>query len=154
MIKKDTRILICGLHKIVNRAFIRHFKKAGFINVKNTAGASFDMLSKESTEKYFKNYNPYIVIYTGSVSGGIFANIKYPAEFIYKNIIAQTNVINSAKEFKVDRLIFFASSCVYPKNAPQPIKEGSLLTGPLEETSEAYAIAKLTGIKMCQAYNQ
>jgi len=132
---KNARILICGSDKMLNSAFLRYFEREKFTNVS------------------FKDTKPDIVIYTGAVSGGISANIKHPAEFIHKNITEQTSVINSAKESNAGRLIFFGSSCVYPKSSPQPIKEEFLLAGQPEETSEAYAVAKIAGIKMCKAYN-
>ena len=151
---KRSRILISGLHYSVNSSFLRRFKKDGMVNVVDINSGFFDLTDKRGVEKCFNHYKPDIVFYTGSVSGGIRANIEYPAEFIYKNIISAANIIDSAKRSGVKKLVFFASSCVYPKNASQPIRESSLLTGPLEGTSEPYAVAKIAGIKMCSAYNK
>lgn len=151
---KNSRILICGEYQIINKGFLNRFKEDSFKNINHPRGAGLDLTSQKSVTKFFKDYKPEIVIFTGSVSGGIVVNIARPAEFIYKNIISQTNVFDSARKFNVKKLIFFASSCVYPKESRQPIKEEFLLTGSLEKTNEPYAIAKITGIKMCQAYNK
>lgn len=151
---KSSKILISGLHRVVNRALLNKFKKGGFVNVVDTYDQALDLTSQDLVQQYFKDYIPEVIIYTGSVSGGISINIKRPGEFIYKNIVSQTNVINSAKETGVSKLIYFGSSCIYPKHSPQPIKEEYLLTGGLEETSEPYAVSKIAGIKMCEAYNR
>ena len=151
---KNSNILICGLHKIVNKAFLRRFKRDGFTKVEDASDISLDLTSQIEVDDYFKTYMPSIVIYTGSISGGIAANMKRPAEFIYNNMISEANVIHSAKVVGADKLLFFASSCIYPKKSLQPIKEEYLLSGPLEQTSEPYAVSKIAGLKACQAYNQ
>ncbi len=151
---KNSNILICGLHKIVNKAFLRRFRRDGFERVKDTSDISLDLTSQAEVIDYFKIHKPSVIIYTGSVSGGISANIKHPAEFIYKNIISEANIIHSAKVVYADKLLFFASSCIYPKESLQPIKEEYILNGPLEKTSEPYAVSKIAGLKICQAYNR
>ena len=151
---RNQKILVCGLYETVNRAFMRRLKREGFLNIFDTSKTSLDLVSQASVKSCFNDYKPNIIIYTGSVGGGIAVNIKHPAELLYRNTISQANVMNTAKETGIDKLIFFASSCVYPRESSQPIKEEHLLTGSLEETSAPYAISKISGIKMCEAYNR
>jgi GDP-L-fucose synthase len=151
---KNSNILICGLHKIVNKAFLRRFRRDGFEKLKDANDISLDLTSQIEVVDYFKIHKPSVVIYTGSVSGGISANMKYPAEFIYKNIISATNIIHSAKIVDADKLLFLASSCIYPRESLQPIKEEYIFNGPLEKTCEPYAVSRIAGLETCYAYNQ
>jgi GDP-L-fucose synthase len=149
-----TKILICGLHRIVNIGIKKYLKAKGFIDIVDLNDTAIDLTSQEQVRNCFKKHKAEAVIFSGSLSGGIAANMKYPAEFIYKNLISEVNILESARKADVKKVIFFASSCVYPKNSPQPLQEKFLLTAALEETSEPYAVAKIAGIKMCEAYNK
>ena len=149
-----TKILICGLHRIVNIGIKKYLKAKGFIDIVDLNDTAIDLTSQEQVRNCFKKHKAEAVIFSGSLSGGIAANMKYPAEFIYKNLISEVNILESARKANVKKVIFFASSCVYPKNSPQPLQEKFLLTAALEETSEPYAVAKIAGIKMCEAYNK
>ena len=148
----DSKIFIVGHNDSIENSLKGYFKVQGFRHVISNTQDRIDVLNPVSVENFFKKFKP-AYVFLGSIrSGGIAANQKYPAEFIYENSQVQNLVIQAACQYKVKKLLYFSSSCTYPKDAKQPIKESSLLTGPLEPTSEAYAVAKIAGTKMCQAY--
>jgi len=152
MFKKDSRIFIAGVNNITGAALLRRLKKDGFANIIDKP--RLNLLNQELVSSFFEKEKPEYCFLTSIKEGGIEANIAYPADLIYQNLAVQSNVIHSAYKAKVKKLIFFASSCVYPKNCPQPMREEYLLTGRPEVTNESYAMAKIAGIKMCQAYNR
>ncbi|MBI3601317.1 MAG: GDP-L-fucose synthase [Candidatus Omnitrophica bacterium] len=152
--QRDSRIVIIGHqdsleNSLRNYFFSRHFKHV-YTNTRN----HLDVLSGAKVQKFFKDIRPEYVFLGSIRSGGIAANQKYAAEFIYENLEAQDNIIHSAYQAKVKKLIYFAASCIYPKMARQPIQESSLWTGVMEPTSEPYAVAKLAGVKLCQTYRR
>lgn len=150
----NSRILIIGHQDSLENSFWNYFFSKGFKKVYTNSRHSLDVLSQAKVEKFFKEIRPEY-IFLGSVrSGGIAVNQKYPADFIYENLEAQNNIIHNAHRYGAKKLVYFGASCVYPKETKQPIKEGSLLTGIMEETSEPYSTAKLAGIKLCQTYRQ
>lgn len=151
---KNSRIFIVGHNDSIDNALVAHFRLKGFKSVFANTTHGIDVLNQQTVNKFFKDQAPEYV-FVGSIrSGGIVANQKMPGEFIYENLQAQSNVIHAAYVNKTKKLLYFTGSCAYPKEATQPIKEDSLLTGPLEATSEAYSVAKIAGTKMCQAYRQ
>ncbi|MFH0772267.1 MAG: GDP-L-fucose synthase [Candidatus Omnitrophota bacterium] len=150
--RKKSRILVTGDKSPAGAALIRRLKEEGFDNL--IVPPSLKLTNQRAAGFFLKKNKPEYVFLIDVVSGGIMTNCARPAEFIYANLQTQNNIIDSCHKEKVKRLIFFGSSCAYPKNCPQPIKEDYLLTGPLEETSEAYAISKIAGIKMCQYYRR
>ncbi len=133
---------------------MRALQVDGYTNVITRTHAELDLIDQRAVEAFYEQEKPEYVVLAAAKVGGILANSTYPADFIYQNIAIQTNVIHNAWKYGVKRLIFLGSSCIYPRDCPQPIKEEYLLTGPLEETNKAYAIAKIAGIEMCAAYNQ
>lgn len=137
---------------MVGSAIIRELKRRGYINIFAKASSELDLRDQAATRKFFQRERPEYVFLAAAKVGGILANNTYPAEFIYNNLIVEVNTINAAYESGVRKLLLLGSSCIYPKLAPQPIKEEYLLTGALEPTNEPYAIAKIAGIKLCQAY--
>ena len=153
MINKNTKIFVTGHKGLVGSAVVRRLKYFGYKNILTIDRNKLNLEDQSQVFNFFKKKNINSVINTAAKVGGIYANNKYKADFIYKNLIIQTNVIHACYQYKVKNLIFLGSSCVYPRDCKQPIKEGYLLTGKLEETNEPYAIAKISGIKMCEAYN-
>lgn len=151
--KKDSKILIVGHKSLAGAALSQRLNKEGFSKVL-TFSSAFDPLDGKDVKSFFGKNRPDYVFLMDVKSGGIVANCTYPADLIYSNLQVQNNVIRSAWETGVRRLLFVASSCSYPKECPQPMREEYLLTGPLEPTSEAFAMAKIAGIKMCQYYNR
>lgn len=151
--KKDSKILIIGHKSPAGAALSQRLNKEGFDKVL-TFSSAFDPLDGKNVKSFFGKNKPDYVFLMDVRSGGIAANCAYPADLIYSNLQVQNNVIRSARETGVRRLLFVASSCSYPKECPQPIREEYFLTGPLEPTSEAFAVAKIAGIKMCQYYNR
>jgi len=151
MNKKD-KIYIAGHKGMVGSAIFRKLNELGFQNIVYRSSKELDLRNQLSVEKFFKEEKPDIVFLAAAKVGGIHANNTFRAEFIYDNIMIQTNVIHYSWLNKVSKLMFLGSSCIYPRLAPQPLKEEYLLTGLLEQTNEPYAIAKITGIKMCDAY--
>lgn len=149
---KKSKIYIAGHRGMVGSAIHRELKKQGYNNFVLKTSSELDLTQQTAVEKFFKDEKPEYVFLAAAKVGGIHANNTYRAEFIYSNICIQTNVIHAAYENQVKKLLFLGSSCIYPKMAPQPIKEECLLTGPLEPTNEPYAVAKIAGLKMCQAY--
>ncbi len=150
--RRNSRIFIVGHNDSIENSLKKHFRSQGFSHVASNTQDHINVLDPGQIDRFFKKFDPEYVFLGSLRSGGIAANQKSPAEFIYENTQSQNLVIDAACRYSVKKLLYFSSSCVYPKEAKQPIKETSLLTGPLEETSEAYAVAKIAGSKMCQAY--
>ena len=151
---KNAQIYIAGHKGLVGSAILRELQKEGYINIITKSHSELDLKSQTETEKFFSLEKPEYVFLAAAKAGGILANDTYPADFIRDNLMIQTNVIDSAYKNKVKKLLFLGSSCIYPRNSPQPIKEEYLLTNTLEPTNQAYAIAKIAGIFMCQSYNR
>ena len=151
---KGAKIYLAGHRGLVGSSIMRNLKKKGYNNIIYKTSSELDLTRQKEVEEFFAEEKPDYVFLAAAKVGGIQANDKYSAEFIYDNIMIQNNVINSAYENDVEKLLFLGSSCIYPKFADQPMKEEYLLTGKLEKTNEAYAIAKISGIKMCQHYNK
>ena len=151
--KKKEKIFIAGHQGMVGSALVRALKEKGHSNLVLKSHDELDLTVQEKVYSFFKEEHPDYVFLAAAQVGGILANTTYRAEFIYSNLAIQTNVLDAAWKYNVKRLIFFGSSCIYPKHCPQPIKENYLLTGPLETTNEYYAIAKIAGLKTCEAYN-
>lgn len=152
--KKNAKIYVAGGQSgLVGTAIVRNLQKKGYKNVMIRTRKELDLMEKEQVEKFFAKEKPEYVFLAAALVGGILANKTRKADFIYQNLEVQNNVIYSAWKNKVKKLLFLGSSCIYPRNAKQPIKEEYFLTGPLEETNDAYAVAKIAGIKMCQSFN-
>ena len=147
-------IYVAGHNGLVGSAIVRELKKKGFKKIIVASRKQLDLTDQGKVLKFLKKKKPNFIIIAAAKVGGIYSNNKYKAEFIYENLMIQTNIIHSAFLCKIDNLIFLGSSCIYPKKCKQPIKEEYLLTGKLEKTNDAYAIAKIAGIKMCQSYNE
>jgi len=154
MINKNAKIFITGHERMIGAALVRCLKTMGFNNLITKSFSQLKLTNQSEVRKFFLQKEPEYVFLAPIKEGGILANTTYPAELIYTNLQVQTNFIHFAWETKVKKLLFLGSSCIYPKFCPQPMKEEALLTSPLEPTNEAYAIAKIAGIKMCQAYNK
>lgn len=152
--KKDSKIFVAGHHGLVGSAIVRKLEAEGYSNILTRTRQELDLLDQKAVADFFSAEKPEYVFQAAAKVGGIMANKTYPADFIYQNLEIQNNIIHSSYKNGVTKLLFLGSSCIYPKLADQPIKEESLLTGPLEPTNNAYAIAKIAGIKMCQSYNQ
>lgn len=146
------KIYVAGHRGLVGSAIIRHLEAAGYTNLITRTRAELDLLDQKAVANFFAHEQPEYVFLAAAKVGGILANKNSPADFIYKNLQIQNNIIHNAHKSGVKKLLFLGSSCIYPKHAPQPITEDTLLTGPLEPTNDAYAVAKIAGIKMCQAY--
>lgn len=150
--RQNSKIFIVGHNDSIENSLKMHFQSRGFSCVISNTQDCINVLNQSQVNNFFKKFKPEYVFLGSLRSGGIAANQKFPVEFIYENTQSQNLVIDAAYRWKVKKLLYFSSSCVYPKEAQQPIKESSLLTGRLEETSEPYALAKIAGTKMCQAY--
>jgi GDP-L-fucose synthase len=150
--KKTDKIFIAGHRGMVGSAILRKLKKEGFTNFALKTSSELDLRDQKAVQLFFEEEKPDYVFLAAAKVGGIHANNKYRADFIYDNLAIQSNVIHQSFKNDVKKLAFLGSSCIYPKYAPQPMKENALLTGELEYTNEPYAIAKIAGIKMCQAY--
>ena len=151
---KDSKIYVAGHKGLVGSAIVRALNAKGYSNLIVKTRAELDLSDQSAVHEFFSKERPNYVFLAAAKVGGILANKDYPADFIYENLVIETNVIHAAYKSEVVKLLFLGSTCVYPKMTPQPIKEDSLLTGSLEETNEWYAIAKIAGIKLCQAYSQ
>jgi GDP-L-fucose synthase len=151
---KQARIFVAGHRGLVGSAIVRRLQAEGYSNLLLRAGSELDLRDQAAVEQFFAAQKPDLVFLAAARVGGIHANNSYPAEFIRDNLQIQTNVIDSAHRHGVSKLLFLGSSCIYPKHAPQPMPESCLLTGALEPTNEWYAIAKIAGLKMCQAYRR
>ena len=151
---KDAKIFVAGHKGLVGSAICRKLKDLGYKNIITQDRSECDLTNQNQVFEFFRVNKPEYVFLAAAKVGGILANNKYPADFIYQNLLIQTNVIEASYKFEVNRLLFLGSSCIYPKSCPQPIKEEYLLTGPLEPTNRPYAIAKIAGIEQCWAYNR
>jgi GDP-L-fucose synthase len=150
----QSKIYVAGHQGMVGSAIIRALKSAGYANIVTRTRAELDLTSKADVRAFYESEKPDVAIIAAARVGGIQANHTYPAEFLYENLAIAQNTIHQAYRSKVGRLLFLGSTCIYPKFAEQPIKESSLLTASLEPTNEAYAIAKIAGLKLCQFYRQ
>jgi GDP-L-fucose synthase len=150
----NDKIYIAGHRGLVGSAIVRQLESRGFTNLIMRTHKELDLTNQAQVQNFFKQEKPDYVILAAAKVGGIHANNTYPADFIYQNIMIESNVINSAYENKVKRLLFLGSTCIYPKVAEQPMREDALLTGTLEPTNEPYALAKIAGIKLCESYNR
>ncbi len=150
----QSRIYVAGNTGLVGSAIVRMLHWKGYTNILSSPSSHWDLRRQEDVERFFRINEPEYVYLAAAKVGGIGANSDYPAHFIYDNLMIQSNIIHAARKFGVKKLLFLGSSCIYPKLCEQPIKEEYLMTGSLEPTNDAYAIAKIAGIKMCQAYHQ
>ena len=150
----DSRIYVAGHRGLVGSALMRNLRQRGYENLPTRTHADLDLTDQAAVEAFFATEKPDYVFLAAARVGGIHANNMYPAEFILSNLAIQTNIIHASWRHQVKRLLFLGSSCIYPKLAPQPLREESLLTGPLEPTNRPYALAKIAGIEMCWAYNR
>ena len=149
---KDETIFVAGHRGMVGSAIHRKLREEGFGKVLGRSRAELDLLDRTAVRAFFEKERPSIVIDAAAKVGGILANNEQPVEFLLQNLTIQNNLIEAAADFGTRKLLFLGSSCIYPKMAPQPIPESALLTGPLEPTNDAYALAKIAGIKLCQSY--
>ncbi|HEY6154886.1 MAG TPA: GDP-L-fucose synthase, partial [Candidatus Udaeobacter sp.] len=150
--KKSDKIFVAGHRGMVGSALVRRLETENFTNLLTRDRSQLDLSDECAVENFFEQSRPDVVVLAAAKVGGIKANNDFPVEFLVDNLRIQNNVIRSAHQTRARKLLFLGSSCIYPKLAPQPIPENALLTGPLEPTNEAYALAKITGIKLCQAY--
>ena len=151
---RHAKILVAGHRGMVGSALVRRLQTEGYTNLLLRTRAELDLRNQAAVEVFFREEQPEYVFLAAATVGGIMANSSYKAEFIYDNLMIQTNIIHNSWLNNVKRLLFLGSTCIYPKNAPQPIKEEHLLTSPLEPSNDAYAIAKIAGIFQCRSYNQ
>jgi GDP-L-fucose synthase len=153
-VEKNSKIYVAGYYGMVGSSIVRTLKERGFTNIVGHSSGELDLIRQSDVENFFKSQKPEYVFISAAKVGGIYANDTYPADFIYNNLQIQNNIIHSSYVYRVKKLLFLGSSCIYPKFATQPIKEEYLLEGKLEPTNEAYAIAKIAGVKMCEYYNK
>ena len=153
-LKKDDKIFIAGHNGMVGSAIERKYRQEGFKNILTFSSKELDLRDQSSVNEFYKKQKPDFVILAAAKVGGIHANNKYKAEFIYDNLMIESNVIHFAYENNVKKLLFLGSSCIYPKHSPQPIKEEFLMSGHLEPTNKPYAIAKIAGIELCKSYRE
>ncbi|MBE0491239.1 MAG: GDP-L-fucose synthase [Sulfurospirillum sp.] len=152
-IRKTSKIYIAGHRGLVGSAIVKNLESRGYTNLITKTHKELDLINQQAVAEFFEQEKPEFVILAAAKVGGIVANNTYRADFIYENLQIQNNVIHQSFVHGVKKLLFLGSTCIYPKNAPQPMSEDSLLTSPLEYTNEPYAIAKIAGIKMCESYN-
>lgn len=152
--KKDSKIYVAGHRGLVGSAILRKLQSLGYNNIVTRSHKELDLTNQDATRRFFETERPEYVFLSAAKVGGIMANQTYPAEFIYKNLMISGNIIDSAYHSGVKKLLNLGSSCIYPRLAPQPMKEECLLTSSLEKTNEAYALAKIAAIKLCQYYNR
>lgn len=152
--EKTDKIYVAGHRGLVGSAIVRNLKEKGYTNVIGRTHRELDLCDQKAVRDFFEKERPDVVVLAAAKVGGINANNTKPAEFAYSNLQIQCNIIQSSHEFHVKKLLFLGSTCIYPKMAPQPIPEDALLTGPLEETNEAYAVAKIAGLEMCKFYKR
>jgi GDP-L-fucose synthase len=152
--KKESKIYVAGHRGLVGSAIVRKLRQEGFTNLVLATSKELDLREQAAVRAFFAAERPEYVFLAAAKVGGILANNTFPADFIYQNLMIEANVIESARMYGVDKLLCLGSTCIYPKLAPQPLKEEYLLTGPLEPTNEWYAVAKIAGIKLCQAYQR
>lgn len=153
-IAKDAKIFVAGHKGMVGSAIVRNLQAKGYTNVLIQSRQELDLLDQKAVLTYLKTEQPEYIFIAAAKVGGIQANNVYRADFIYQNLMIEANLIHGAHEANIQRLCFLGSSCIYPRDCPQPIKEEYLLTGPLEQTNEPYAIAKIAGIKLCESFNR
>lgn len=151
---KNAKIFIAGHNGLVGSALLRALEREGYKNIVVRTRKELDLTDAVAVQKFFEEERPNIVLDAAAKVGGIMANIQSPAEFVFQNLQIQNNIIHNAYVNGVEKLVFLGSSCIYPRLAPQPISEDYFMTGPLEPTNEAYAVAKIAGINMCQSYNK
>jgi len=151
---KSDKILIAGSRGLVGSALVRRLEKGGVTRLLTPSHAELDLMDTRAVAAYFEKNKPDHVFLAAAKVGGIMANSTYPADFIFQNLVIQTNIIHQSFVHQVKKLLFLGSSCIYPKLCPQPMKEEYLMTGSLEPTNSAYAVAKIAGIEMCWAYNR
>jgi GDP-L-fucose synthase len=151
---KNAKIYVAGHRGLVGSAIVRALKQNGYTNILTATRQEADLLNQQAVVDFFAKEQPEYVFLAAAKVGGIMANSTLPADFIYENLMIESHIIHQSFKNGVKKLLFLGSSCIYPKMAEQPIKEEALLTGPLEPTNDAYALAKIAGIKMCQAYNK
>jgi GDP-L-fucose synthase len=154
MIDRNAAIFVTGHRGMVGSALVRRLTAAGFANIVTAARAELDLREQSAVDAWFDAHRPEYVIHAAGTVGGIQANATRPAEFLYDNLMIHATVLQAAYRTGVEKLLYLGSSCIYPRDCPQPIKEEYLLTGPLEKTNEAYAVAKIAGLKSCEAYRK
>ena len=152
--QKTDSIFVAGHRGLVGSALLRCLERQGYTHLLSATHADLDLTQQAAVQAFFERNKPKVVFLAAAKVGGIHANNVYPADFIYQNLMIQSNVIHAAWQSGVERLLFLGSSCIYPKHCPQPMKEEYLLTGPLEPTNQAYALAKISGVELCAAYNR
>src|SRR3990170_4168386 len=152
--KLDSKIYVAGHRGLAGSAIARRLMAGGYSNIVHRTHAELDLTDQKTVKVFFESEKPEYVILAAGKVGGIYANNTYRAEFIYQNLMMEANIIHAAHQAGINNLLFLGSSCIYPRDCPQPIKEEYLLTGPLEPTNEPYAIAKIAGIKLCESYNR
>lgn len=152
--EKQSNIYVAGHRGLVGSAILRKLHTDGYTNLLTRTSSELDLRSQQEVNDFFEKQGPEIVFLAAAKVGGILANATYPGEFLYDNLMIQSNVIDAARRYGVKKLLFLGSTCIYPKLAPQPLKESYLLTGELEPTNEPYALAKIAGIKLCASYNE
>lgn len=153
-IPRDSRVFVAGHRGLVGSALVRHLKAEGFSHIQTATRHELDLRDQAEVSHWFKANRPEYVFLVAGTVGGIMANSTRPAEFIYDNMMIHGTVVHAAHQYEATKLLYLGSSCIYPRDAAQPIREEELLTGPLEPTNEWYAVAKIAGIKLCQAYRQ
>ena len=151
---KKSKIYVAGHRGLVGSAIMRRLKRAGYEHVMFRTRAELDLTRQASVEAFFEKERPDYIFLAAAKVGGILANASFPADFIYENLVMETNIIHAAHLYDAKKLLFLGSSCIYPKHCPQPMREEHLLSGYLEPSNEAYAVAKIAGIKLCQSYNR
>lgn len=152
--KMQSNIYVAGHRGLVGSAILRKLHTEGYTNLLTRTSSELDLRSQQEVNDFFETEHPEVVFLAAAKVGGILANATYPGDFLYDNLMIQSNVIDAARRYGVQKLLFLGSTCIYPKLAPQPLKESYLLTGELEPTNEPYALAKIAGIKLCAAYNE
>ena len=151
--EKKLKIYVCGHNGMVGSSILKYLKKCGYNNILTRTSKELDLTRQAEVEEFLKTEKPDYIFLSAAKVGGILANDTFKGEFIYQNLMIETNVIHAAWKAGVRRILFLGSSCIYPRDCPQPINENFLLSGPLEKTNEPYAIAKIAGIKLCESYN-
>ncbi len=148
------RVFLAGHNGMVGKSILKHLRQDKNYEVFTAERSELDLINQDHVQAFFSRINPHLVIVAAAKVGGIYANNTYPADFIYENLMIESNLINQSFKSRVEKLLFLGSSCIYPKDCEQPITEEMLLTGKLESTNEPYAIAKIAGIKLCESYNR
>ena len=154
MFDKDARVFVAGHRGMVGSAMVRRLERAGHTHIVTRTRAEVDLLDQHAVRRFFRDEEIRIAFVAAGLVGGIVANASRQADFLYENLAIAMNVIHAAAETGTEKLLYFGSSCCYPRLAPQPMREESLLTGPLEETNEGYALAKIVGLKLCEKYRR